>query len=515
MGGIAGCTGSRREAVATMLRAMTHRGPDGSGLTTHNGIVIGRDRLAVTDLHAGSQPLANEDNSLRLAFDGDIYNAGPLRRDLEAAGHRFATRTDCEVIVHLYEDEGPACIEKLDGNFAFALATPDGLLLARDPLGARPLYIGFDAGGDLYFASEIHALLPHVETIEAFPPGHYWTPGAGFVRYHRLSPVTEDFEDVDRAVRVLTERLQKAVRTRLAADVPVGVMLSGGLDSSLVAAMAVEACREADLEDLHSFAVGMDDSEDLEQARLVADHLGTVHHELRFSRDDLLRLLPRVVARLESYDPALVRGALATYLAAALARRHVKVVLSGEGADELFGGYHYLKRPDVLPRLQEELREITLSLHNTGLQRVDRMSMSHSLVVRVPFLAPDLERVAWRVPAEWKIHPSGTEKWILRQVAEDYLPPAVTDREKAKFAIGTGVGPVLEAYAEEVISDDEFQREMGRLGDLGVRTKEALLYYRWFERTFGPRTREAARLVGLSRSLNPGEIYAGAASRGA
>jgi len=498
-----------------MLRAMSHRGPDQSGITVRHGVVLGHNRLSIIDLEGGRQPLANEDGSLWLTFNGEIYNFRELRRRLEAAGHRFATRTDGEVIVHLYEEEGPELVRSLYGMFAFALATPQGLMLARDPLGIKPLYTGRDREGHLYFASEIKALLPHVQSIEEFPPGHYWTPGTGLVRYFDLPPVTEDLDDVDQAAALVTERLREAVRARLVADVPVGVFLSGGLDSALVAAFCAEARRETG-EPVHSFAVGMAGSEDLQAARLVARHLGTIHHELVFDRDDLIRLLPDVVAWLESYDPALVRSALATYLASGLARRHVTVVLSGEGADELFAGYQYLKLPGIRRRLQEELRDITRTLHNTNLQRVDRMSMIHSLEVRVPFLSTRLLEVAWRIPARWKLHPSGTEKWILRRIARRYLPEAVWARPKAKFAIGTGTGPALEAYAEEVISDAEFAREAARLADLGVKTKEALLYYRYFERAFGDRAREAARLVGLSRSLNPGQVYReGPAVRGA
>ncbi|WPD19600.1 asparagine synthase B [Thermaerobacter composti] len=508
MCGIAGATAPRGEAVGRMLEAMAHRGPDDQGLWIGERITLGHRRLSIIDLAGGRQPLANEDGSIRVVFNGEIYNYRELRDELAARGHRLRTQTDTEVLVHLYEDEGPALVRRLYGMFAFALATPDGLFLARDPLGIKPLYVGRDRHGALLFASEIGALLPHVETIEEFPPGHYWTERDGFVRYYELPPVRYDLPSPEAAVDELVARLRRAVRRRLVADVPVGVFLSGGLDSSLIAALVAEARAETG-EPVHSFAVGMEGSEDLERARLVAAHLGTVHHEYAFTREELIGLLPEVIRRLESFDAALVRSAVPTYLVSRLARRYVKVVLSGEGADELFGGYQYLKRPEIRARLQDELREITLALHNTNLQRVDRMTMAHGLEGRVPFLSVTLVDLAWRIPPRWKIHDrTGTEKWILRQAARRFLPAAVVQREKAKFAMGTGVGPTLERFAEAAVSDREWAEGRQPWPDLELGSKEELLYFRWFCQAFGPRARLAARLVGRSRSLNPHELYA-------
>ncbi|MFS8641283.1 MAG: asparagine synthase B [Symbiobacteriaceae bacterium] len=515
MGGIAGATAARPAAVGRMLEAMRHRGPDDHGLWVGDAVTLGHRRLAIIDPSGGRQPIANEDGTVRVVFDGEIYNYRELREELAAGGHRFATASDTEVLVHLYEEEGPGLVRRLYGMFAFALATPDGLVLARDPLGIKPLYIGRGAGGELCFASELGALLPHVESIQEFPPGHYWTERDGFVRYYELPRATNDLEDPERAVEELIRRLRAAVRRRLVADVPVGVFLSGGLDSSLIAALVAEARAETG-EPVHSFAVGMEGSEDLERARAVARHIGSIHHEYVFTREELLALLPEVVRRLESFDAALVRSAVPTYLVSRLARRYVKVVLSGEGADELFGGYQYLKRPEIRARLQEELREITLEAHNTNLQRVDRMTMAHGLEARMPFLSVSLLELAWRIPPRWKIHErSGTEKWILRQAARRFLPETIVQREKAKFAIGTGVGPALEAHANRVISDREFAAAREPLPGLELGSKEELLYFRLFREAFGTRTPLVAPLVGRSRSLNPGQLYRPGWRRGA
>ena len=507
MCGIAGATAPRGDTVARMLDAMGHRGPDDRGLWVGD-LTLGHRRLSIIDVAGGHQPMANEDGTVRVVFNGEIYNYRELREELAARGHRFRTTSDTEVLVHLYEEEGPGLVRRLYGMFAFALATPDGLVLARDPLGVKPLYVGRDASGTLLFASEIGALLPHVETLAEFPPGHYWTPRDGFVRYYRLPPVRHDLNDPAAAVAELIARLRQAVRRRLVADVPVGVFLSGGLDSSLIAALVAEARAETG-EPVHSFAVGMPGSEDLERARQVAEHIGSIHHEYVFTREELLALLPEVVRRLESFDPALVRSAVPTYLVSRLARQYVKVVLTGEGADELFGGYQYLKRPEIRARLQEELREITLALHNTNLQRVDRMTMAHGLEGRVPFLSVTLVDLAWRIPPKWKIHErTGTEKWILRQAARRFLPETIVQREKAKFAMGTGVGPTLEAYAEAVVSDRELAAEREPWPGLELGSKEEVLYFRWFRQAFGEKAPLVARLVGRSRSLNPHQLYA-------
>lgn len=515
MAGIAGGTVAVPEPVHAMLNDLVHRGPDRHVLAVRGNTVLGQ--VASSHEQHNSQPYSNEDHTLHLVCDGAIYNAAELRQYLISRGHQFQTPSNVEVIVHLYEEDGPDAVLSWEGIFALALATPDGLFLARDPLGVKPLYVGYTAGGELLFSSELRPLLPYVERVEEFPPGHYWTPDTGFVRYFSLPPVTEDAGDTEKATAEILDALQDSVHNCLLKEEPVGVFLSGGLDSSLVAALAANAVGEQDAGPgsragaagtLHSFAVGMAGSEDLSRARQVAAALGTTHHEYAFTPEEVVEALPAVVARLESFDAALVRGSLANHFAAKLASRHVHTIMSGEGADELFGGYHYLKIPQIRRRLQEELQHITAALHHTSLQRVDRMTSSQGLDIHLPFLSPKVLELAWRIPADWKISPSGIEKWILRRAAQKVLPDSITRRQKAKFATGTGVGPFLEKYADSIISDSEYEAQAELLAAKGVRllSKEECLYFRFFADAFGDAAIQAARLIGRSRSINEDQL---------
>lgn len=510
MAGIAGGKTASPRKVLTMLRAMAHRGTAQHLVTGQNGASLGMLGSPASDqirTDESDEPLSNENETITLVWDGELYNADELRQTLISRGHQFRSTASAEVLIHLYEEDGPQALEKLDGAFALALDTPDGLLLARDPLGIKPLYVGESTAGNLLFASELRPLLPHVETAEEFPPGHYWTARTGLVAYYELPPITEDACDSRQTAGELLATLRDAVQRTLPAGEPLGVFLSGGLDSSLIAALAAQ---EWDWSGgpLHSFAVGMEGSEDLERARQVAGELGTDHHEHIFTEDEIIRLLPSVVARLESFDAALVRGAMANFAASRMASSTVQTVLSGEGADELFGGYHYLKRPEIRTRLQEELQYITASLHHTSLQRVDRMTAAHGIEAHLPFLSSKVLELAWRIPAHWKINRDGTEKWILRQAAGPVLPGAVAQRTKAKFATGTGVGPFLESYADSVISDGEFAAEAEEKAAQGIMlaSKEECLYFRYFEQAFGDDALQAARLIGRSRSINEDQL---------
>lgn len=508
MAGIAGSTAPVPNTVSEMLQAMAHRGTGKYGLIVRNDITLGQigstspdsEPNRVEENRLGTTLLANEDETLHLVLDGDLFNAGQLRSVLMDRGHTFRTPLPAEIVIHLFEEEGPEAIKSLEGAFAFALRTTEGLLLARDPLGIKPLYIGHTADGDLMFASELRPLIGQVTTVMEFPPGHYWTEKTGFVRYFSLPPITEDADDPEQIAREIADALRSSIRRVLPANQPVGVLLSGGLDSSLVAALAAESAPTP----LHSFAVGLAGSADLQQAEQVAAAIGTVHHQYTFTEDELIKALPEVVVRLESFDAALVRGAVANYFASRLASDHVQLVLSGEGADELFGGYHYLKDPKIRCCLQEELQEITQELHHTSLQRVDRMTAAHGIAAHLPFLSRRLLDLAWRIPADWKISPSGTEKWILRQAAQPVLPESIARRKKAKFATGSGVGPVLEAYADRIISDREYAWEVKEKASQGVTlaSKEECLYFRFFSQAFGEDAALVARLIGRSRSLN-------------
>lgn len=499
-----------------MLRALRRRGPDGSGIFQDDDGTLGHVRLAIVDPASGPQPLMNEDGSLWVAFNGEIYNHARLRQGLR--GHQFRTRTDTEVLVHLYEEHGPEMVSQLDGMFAFAIyrpargARPPELLLARDPLGIKPLYYGYAADGTLYFASELRALLCLVERPREFPAGTWFHSRRGFHRYFELPRESPDITDPEEAVAGLRERLEQAVRKRLMADVPLGVFLSGGLDSSLISAMA----RRYVEGELHSFAVGVRGCPDLAASRQVAAALGTVHHVRELEPDDVIRALPRVIYHLESFDPALVRSAIPTYFVSRLAGRYVKVVLSGEGADELFAGY-----PSLAPlaaaktqgrqngcALHDELVALTNNLHHTNLQRVDRMTMACSIEGRVPFLDLAAVRYGLRIHPDlkWRTDEGEgvPEKWILRRLAEHYLPSDIAWRKKEKFAKGTGIADLLAKWADAAVTDADWNRSRQPEPGLVLDSKEAVAYYRIFRRFF-PQKR-AIDTVGRTRSVTPEEF---------
>lgn len=493
MSGIAGIWGRADQAgVAAMLDVQKHRGPDGRAIWTSpcGRCTLGHDRLASVDLEGDAQPLANEDGTLRLVLHGEIYNYEELRRDLEGR-HRFQTRRSSEVVLHLYEEEGPACLQRLDGVFALALWNAEGeLLLARDPLGIKPLYYGEDRHGHLCFASEIKALLERVPEIHTLPPGSFRLPAGEVVSFYQVPEPTGDLCDADEAAEAVEEVLLQAVRRRLNAGVPVGALLSGGLDSSLVAAMV----RQEVAGEVHTFAVGLKDSPDLQNARRMAEFLGTIHHERVLTPDEITASLPVVISQLESFDPALVRGSVGNYFVSGLASQHVKIVLTGEGADELFAGYHYLAEwADEPEALAAELRSITAQLHNTSLQRCDRMALVHGLEVRLPFLDLQLIDLAARIDPglKWR---RGEGKWILRRVAAKYLPPEIAWRGKEKFAIGTGVAQVLERHAAAL-----YPRT-------GAGFAEEQLYWSLFRKRYG--RQDIIAQMGHSRSLNPTQRWA-------
>lgn len=494
MCGIAGiASASEYQTVHKMLTTLRHRGPDDTGYHRNDHHALAHARLSIIDLVSGKQPMGDATDRTRVVFNGEIYNHKILRTQLGES--RFRTNSDTEVLLHLAgEEQDPTkWVPHLDGMFAFAISQDGNLTLARDPLGIKPLYVG-EKGGALVFGSEIKAMLIACDEVREFPPGHVFTSEAGLKRYYELSRASESVSKLDRAKRSVRRRLEEAVQKRLLADVPVGVFLSGGLDSSLIAAFA-----RAHKDPLDSFAVGTVDSEDLPRARHVAEYLGTRHHERIYTLEEALAILPEVIYYLESFDCALVRSAIPNYLLAKLAREHVKVALSGEGADELFAGYSYLK--DIQPHaLEDELLYITRALHNTNLQRCDRMSMAHGLEVRVPFLDIDLVSCAFEMDMGLKLRgDEQTEKWILRQVAQGLLPDEIVWRKKAKFAIGSGLSDSLGRYAENEISDEEFARERNAADGMELRSKEELFYYRIFREQYPAET--LLPLVGRSRSV--------------
>jgi asparagine synthase (glutamine-hydrolysing) len=478
MCGIAGAyQGNSHRTVKKMVMQLKHRGPDGDGIMPVEDATLGHTRLAIVDVDGGHQPLQN--GEAWIAFNGEIYNFMDLR-SMHLNGQLFSTRTDTETVLRLYQRFGPQCVEMLNGMFAFAISWQGELFLARDPLGIKPLYYGKKDGG-LHFASEVKALSLVTDDIREFPAGHWFHSKRGWQQYYTLEDtLQDDLPDVQSeqdALQAIRGSLQDAVRKRLMSDVPLGVSLSGGLDSSIISMISSQ-----DTPGLHSFVVGVEGGEDLEAARLMADELGTQHHEYIYTEQDMLDVLPEVVYYLESFDPALVRSAIPNYMLARMASEYVKVMLTGEGADELYAGYSYLDRYDKADDLQEELVNITESLHNTNLQRGDRMSMAHGLEARVPFLDVDSVSMALSIPPEWKLQKDGRPaKNLLRRAYEGLLPDEIVNRPKMKFSKGAGSSDILAERAEQKVSNDEFRSERKRLKndwDYNLQNKEALLYYR-------------------------------------
>jgi len=436
--------------------------------------------------------MVNERGDLSVVFNGEIYNHLELRRELEAR-HVFRSRSDTEVLLHLYEDEGEDMLRRLDGMFAFAIAGSRGLLVARDPLGIKPLYIGWKPGS-AYIASELKAF-PPVDAIEAIPAGHARLNDGPPWRYALPFPPQPALRPLERgeAVAEIRRRLEQAVLKRLMSDVPVGVLLSGGLDSSVIAALM-----RPHTVALHSFTAGMAGAPDLDAAREVARCLGTEHHELVYTEEEVRRALPEVIRQLESFDAPLVRSAIPMYFICKVASEHVKVALSGEGADELFAGYAYLSRVRGTGKLRSELIGITERLQDTNLQRADRMGMAHGLEVRVPFLDLGLVRYAHRLPLEL-VQPrqDRPEKWLLREACRGLLPDSILGRRKLKFSEGAGSSGLGARIAEEAIDEPAFNDEKRVPGALPLRSREELYYYRIWREVMPPSV--SPRLVGRTR----------------
>jgi asparagine synthase (glutamine-hydrolysing) len=428
-----------------MMDRLAHRGPDAEGmhLDPERG-VLGHRRLSIMDPQGGDQPIYSEDRDTVVVANGEIYNFPTLYEDLSTR-HRFRTHNDSEALVHLFEERGPDAVRAADGMFAIAIAEPNGLFLARDPIGIKPLYYGTQEGGASFrFASELKAFDGCSDEVHEFPPGTLYHSSKGFVPYYQVPSRLPREAPLDAHLSLVRQTLEVSVVKRLMSDVPLGAFLSGGLDSSLIAAIARQH-----LDKLHTFSVGIEGSDDIEAARLVSRHIDSVHHEYLFTPEEVLGKLPEIIYHLESFDRDLVRSAIPCYFCSRLASEHVKVILTGEGADELFAGYTYYREQDDPDALHGELRRSVASLHNVNLQRVDRLTMAHGLEGRVPFLDLAMIEAAQTVPTELKLYDDGggrpVEKWILRKACEDLLPPEIVWREKAQFDEGSGTVKLLEA----------------------------------------------------------------------
>ncbi len=462
-----------------MMDKLSHRGPDDRGTYVGGNIVLGQTRLSIIDVSSGRQPIFAEDGQQCIICNGEIYNHLILRDGLRR--HRFRTNSDTEVILHLFEELGGESVSQLDGMFAFVLYDGKDILVARDPLGIKPLYQG-QKDSCLFFASEIKALDGVVDSIQEFPPGYYYSSKEGLVQYYHLPDIADWNGNVDEIGKTLRGKLSRAVQKRWMSDVPLGCFLSGGIDSSLIAAISKQ-----NFDHLDTFCVGLGkEAPDLISARRVAHFLGTEHHEYVYTEDEVMEALPDIIYHLESFDPALVRSAIPCYFVSRLTRDYVKVILTGEGSDEAFAGYHYFKRLGSKEDVHQESVKTLSGLHNMNLQRVDRATMAHSIEGRVPFL--DIDFVEYAISIDPRLKLAGKkhriEKWLLRQAFTDYLPDDIIWRPKMEFAAGCGSERLLTELLEDEISDAEFEQERKRLENFQISSKEELYYFRIFRSFF-------------------------------
>lgn len=491
---------SLRPKVLEMSRKVRHRGPDWSGIYSSEKALLAHERLAIVDPKSGQQPLLDKDKTVVMSINGEIYNHRELRR--ETPGFEFQTELDSEIVLALYKKEGPKFLDRLNGIFAFALydLEKDCYLIARDHIGIIPLYIGWDREGALYVASELKALEGQCERIETFPPGHYIYSADGLHYQKWYQRDWEQFEAVKEqqtSIEVLRKGLEDAVHRQLMSDVPYGVLLSGGLDSSVIAAVTKRfAAKRIESDDrdqawypqLHSFAVGLKGSPDLVAARRAADHIGTIHHEVNFTVQEGLDAIRDVIYHLETYDVTTIRASTPMYLLARVIKSMgIKMVLSGEGSDELFGGYLYFhKAPNAREFHEETVRKIG-KLHLYDCLRANKSLAAWGVEGRVPFLDKEFIDIAMRINPEDKMIREGKmEKWLVRKAFEDYLPESIAWRQKEQFSDGVGYSWIdtLKAQAEEKVSDDEFAAAIVRFPVNPPKNKEEFLYRSIFEEHF-------------------------------
>ncbi len=477
MAGIVAAYGSSKDAdLRAMLDKVKHRGPDGTFVSKYDLV---EDELVIGEAHLSLAPgksnccTGDRPGQIPAALDGRIFN----RKEL--TGKVGDCRSDAELALKLYQEDGPFFLRSLDGMFAMILA-PEGAepLVARDPLGIKPLYYAHK-NDTVYFASEVKALVGYAGDIKFFPPGHYFTPSTGFKPYIDFKGIWWKKHNLDEALKKIRNLLEESVLRQIPSETKPASLLSGGIDSSIIAAIAARH-----VDNLKTFCVGMEGAKDLEAAQKVADFIGVDHEQFTYNKKDIEEILPDVIYYMESFDPSLIRSSVANYFAYKLVGDNARVIFSGEGGDELFGGYMYLKELNGEDRLHQELIGFFDGLHNVGLQRVDRMSMAHSKECRMPFLGMKLLQYAVTLPPKWKIYgEEKIEKWILRKAFEGWIPGDVLWRVKQEFSQGSGTVDVMKEIAEEQITDSEFQRERNAI-DPPLRNKEELLNYRIFRRYF-------------------------------
>ena len=493
-----------RAQVLNMSKNIRHRGPDWSGIFSNDKTVMAHERLAIVDPTSGNQPLFSADGRYVLAANGEIYNHKELRAELDGK-YEFQTASDCEIILALYQEKGPNFIDEMNGIFGFALYdTHKGeYFISRDHMGIIPLYMGWDQNGTFYVASELKALEGVCTKIELFPPGHYLTSSLdGPIRWYSRDWM--DYNSVkenDTKIEDLHDSLAAAVRRQLMSDVPYGVLLSGGLDSSVTSALAkLYAAKRIEADDdqaawwpqLHSFAVGLEGSPDLEAAAKVAKHIDTVHHEVRFTIQEGLDAIRDVVYHLETYDITTIRASTPMYLMArAIKALGIKMVLSGEGADELFGGYLYFHKAPTAKDFHEETVRKLDKLHQYDCLRANKSLASWGIEGRVPFLDKEFMDVAMRInPKDKMITSDRMEKWVIRKAFEKYLPESVAWRQKEQFSDGVGYDWIdtLKEVVEKNITDEQMQNAHFKFPVQTPQNKEEFYYRSIFEEHFPSET---------------------------
>jgi len=489
-----------RQQALQLSKLLRHRGPDWSGVWNNDNAILVHERLAIVDTENGAQPLINDNRNHILAVNGEIYNHKQLEKEL-AAPYPFKTKSDCEVILPLYLEHGTEFIDKLQGMFAFILydAQQNRYLIARDHIGIIPLYYGYDEHGQLFVASELKALVPVCKQIKEFPPGHYFDSKIGELRkYYKRDWMSYDaVKDNPASLTELKSALEHSVKSHLMSDVPYGVLLSGGLDSSLTSVIAQQFAKrrvedndqsEAWWPRLHSFAVGLAGSPDLVAAQKVADAIGTVHHTVHFTVQEGLDSLRDVIYFLETYDVTTIRASTPMYLMARkIKAMGIKMVLSGEGSDELFGGYLYFhKAPNAKEFHEETLRKLD-RLHMFDCNRANKAMSAWGIEARVPFLDKEFMDVAMRLNPQAKMCGGGKmEKHILRQAFDGVLPDEILWRQKEQFSDGVGYSWIdsLKAHAEKEVTDQQMATASFRFPVNTPDSKEAYYYRVIFEEHF-------------------------------
>lgn len=489
-----------RPQLLEMSKKVRHRGPDWSGIYADEKAILAHERLAIVDPASGKQPLISEDKKLILAANGEIYNHRELRKQFKDT-YNFQTESDCEVILALYKEKGADFLDEMNGIFGFAIydVEKDEYFVARDHMGIIPLYMGWDQNGTFYVASELKALEGTCTKIELFPPGHYLHSKDGELKrwYSRDWMDYEAVKENKTSIDEIKVALEAAVHRQLMSDVPYGVLLSGGLDSSVTSAIAKRYSQkriesddttEAWWPQLHSFSVGLEGSPDLAAAQKVAKHIGTIHHEIKFTIQEGLDAIKDVVYNLETYDITTIRASTPMYLMARVIKSMgIKMVLSGEGADELFGGYLYFhKAPSPKDFHEETVRKLD-KLHMYDCLRANKSLAAWGIEGRVPFLDKEFMDVAMRInPKDKMINGERMEKWVVRKAFEDMLPESVAWRQKEQFSDGVGyswIDTLKEVVAKEV-TDEQLANAKFRFPLQTPTSKEEFYYRTIFESHF-------------------------------